>query len=51
MAEYLRKECGDLNEVASDNDYDKDVHDDGANSKDVEVIEIGTGEALTMLYS
>ena len=38
--------CGDLNEVASDNDDDKD--DDDANSKDVEVVEIGTGEALTM---
>ena len=38
----------DLNEMASDNDDDKD--DDGdANSKDVEVVEIGTGEALTML--
>ena len=47
MAEYLRKECGDLNEVASDNDDDKD--DDDANSKNVEVVEIGTGEALTML--
>ena len=33
--------------MASDNDDDKD--DDGANSKDVEVVEIGTGEALTML--
>ena len=49
MAEYLRKECGDLNEVASDNDVDKDDNDDDdANSKDVEVVEIGTGEALTM---
>ena len=48
MAEYLRKECGDLNEVASDNDDDKD-DDDDANSKDVEVVEIDTGEALTML--
>ena len=47
MTEYLRKECGDLNEVASDNDDDKD--DDDANSKDAEVVEIGTGEALTML--
>ena len=47
MAEYLRKECGDLNEVASDNDDEKD--DDGANTKDVKVAEIGTGEALTML--
>ena len=47
MAEYLRKECGDLNEVASDNDDDND--DDDANSKDVEVVEISTGEALKML--
>ena len=48
MAEYLRKECGDLNDVASDNDDDKDDHDD-ASSKDVEVVKIGTGEALTMI--
>ena len=34
MAEYLRKECSDLNEVASDNDDAKD-DDDDANSKDV----------------
>ena len=33
--------------MASDNDDDKD--DDGANSKDNEVVEIGTGEALIML--
>ena len=38
VTEYLRKECGDLNEVASDNDDDKD--DDDANSKDVEIVEI-----------
>ena len=52
MAEYLRKECGDLNEVASDNDDvkdDDDDDDDDANSKDVEVVEIGTGETLAML--
>ena len=52
MTEYLRKECGDLNEVASDNDVKDDVDDDDdddANSKDVEVVEIGTGETLTML--
>ena len=53
MAEYLRKECGDLNEVASDNDDvkdgDDDDDDDDANSKDVEVAEIGTGKTLTML--
>ena len=46
VTEYLRKEWGDLNEVTSDNDGDKD---DDANSKDVEVVEIGTGKALTML--
>ena len=45
LAEYLRKECVDLKEVASDNV----VKDDDANSKDVEVVEIGTGETLTML--
>ena len=45
MAEYLRKECGDLNEVASDNDDVKD-NDDDDNSKDVDVVEIST---LTML--
>ena len=47
MPEYLRKECGDLNEVASDNHDDK--IDDDENSKDVEVVEISTGEALTIL--
>ena len=46
MAEYLRKECVDLTEVASDND---DRYSDDANSKDVEVVEISTGETLTML--
>ena len=49
MAEYLRKECGDLNEVALDNDDvkdDDDDDDDDDNSKDVEVVEIST---LTML--
>ena len=49
MAKYLRKECGDLNEVASDNDDVKDDDDDYAFSKDVEVVEIGTGETLAML--
>ena len=49
MAEYLRKECGDLNDVASDNDNVKDNDDDDANSKDVEVVEIDTSEILTML--
>ena len=47
--EYLRKECGDIIEVVSNNDDDKDDDDDDANSKDDEVVEIGTGEALTML--
>ena len=47
VTEYIRKECGDLNEVATDNDDKKD--DDDTNSKDAEVVEIGTGEALTML--
>ena len=46
MAEYLRKECVDLNEVGSDNDDEKD--DDDANSKDVEVAEIVAGEAIIM---
>ena len=50
MAEYLKKDCDDLIEVASDNDDDKDDDDDDdANSKDVKVVEIGTGKALTML--
>ena len=52
MDEYLRKECGDLNEVVSDNDGDKDDDDDDdddAGSRDVEVVEISTDEALTML--
>ena len=44
MAEYLRKECGDLNEKASDNDdgKDDDNDDDNTNSKNVDVVEIGT---------
>ena len=49
MAKYLRKECGDLNEVTSDDD-DKDDDDDDANSEEAEAVEISTGEALTMLY-
>ena len=49
VVEYLRKKCGDLNQVASYNDDGKDDDDDDANSKDVEVVEISTGEALTML--
>ena len=45
VAKYLTKERGDLNEVALDNDNDKDDDDDNeddGNSKDVEVVEIGT---------
>ena len=34
--------------MASDNDDDKD-DDDDANGKDVEVVEIDTGETITML--
>ena len=55
MAEYLRKGCDDLIEVASDNDDvkddddDDDDNDDDANSKDVEVVKIGIGEILTIL--
>ena len=49
LAEYLRKECVDLKEVASDNVVkDDDDDDDDANSKDVEVVEIGTGETLAI---
>ena len=48
MVEYLRKEYGCLNEVASNNNDDKD-YDDDANSKDVEVVESSTAEALKML--
>ena len=44
MDKYLRKECSDLNKVASDTDDDKDVVVD-----DVSTVEIGTVEALTML--
>ena len=45
MAEYIRKEYRDLNEVASDNNDD---HDDDVNNKDVGVVEIIRGEALKM---
>ena len=34
MAEYLRKECGDLNEVASNNDDDNDDDDDDDDDND-----------------
>ena len=37
MAEYIRKECGERNEVASDNDDVKD-DDHDANSEDFEVV-------------
>ena len=33
----------------SDKNDNDDDNDDDANSKDVELVEIGTGEALTML--
>ena len=49
MAKHPWKKCGDLNEVTSDNDDDKD-DDDVTNSKDVEVVEIGTDEGITMHY-
>ena len=48
VVEYLRKEYGDLNEAVSENDDEKD-DDDDTDSKDVEVFETDTGEALTML--
>ena len=48
VVEYLRKEYGDLNEAASDNNDDKN-DDDDANSKDVEIVEMSTGEAKKML--
>ena len=54
MAEYLRKGCDDLTEVASDNDNvkdddDDDDDDDDVNSKDVGVVKIGIGEIITIL--
>ena len=54
MTKHLRNGCGDLNEVTSDNNDDKDDDDDDdddGSSKDAEVVEIGTGEALTILDS
>ena len=51
LADYLRKECGDLNEEASDKDDAKDDDDDDANSKDDDVAQIGTDETLIMLDS
>ena len=49
MAEYLRKICGELNENDVKDDDDDDDDDDDINSKDVEVVEIGIVETLTML--
>ena len=51
VAEYPRKEYCDLIEVASDDNDDKndDDDDDDANSKEVEVVEFSTGEALKCL--
>ena len=55
MTKHLRDGCGDLNEVTSDNNDDKDDDDDDddddGSSEDAEVVEIGTGEALTILDS
>ena len=48
VAKYLRKGCGDLTEVASENDDVKD-DDDDANSKDVKVVKIRIGEIITIL--
>ena len=47
VAEELRKEYVDLNEVASDNNDDKN-DDDNGNSKDVEVVEISRNEVKVM---
>ena len=49
MAKCLRKECSDLNAVASGNDDNNDDDVDDVNSKDVEVVKTDTDEALTML--
>ena len=49
MAEYLIKGCGDLTDIASDNDDVKGDDDDDANSKDVEVVKIGISEIITIL--
>ena len=48
MAKCLRKWCGDLTEVALDNDDVKDDDDDD-NSKDAEVVKIVVGEIITIL--
>ena len=47
LAKYLRKECGDLNEVASDNDDVKDDDDDydyDPNRKDAEAWQVSKPE-------
>ena len=46
VTEYLRKECGDVNEV---NEVASDSDDDDDNEANSKVVEIGTGEALEML--
>ena len=50
VAEYLQRECGDVNEVALDSDDDKDDGDgNDDNEVNSKVVEIGTREALEML--
>ena len=50
MAQYLRNGCGDLTEVASDNDDVKDGDDDdNDDDNDVEVVKICIGEIVTIL--
>ena len=50
MAQYLRNGCGDLTEVASDNDDVKDDDDDdNDDDDDVEVVKICIGEIVTIL--
>ena len=40
----------DNDDDKNDDDDDDNDDDDDANSKDVEIVKIGTGEALTMLH-
>ena len=40
----------DNDDDKNDDDDDDNDDDDDANSKDVEIVNIGTGEALTMLH-
>ena len=47
VTKYLRNELGDLNKVVSDNDDDKN-DDYDTNSKNDDIVEIGTGKALIM---